>query len=417
MDTRLICLRMVTGWCAALGLAVSPVAAQDAAPQKRPLPIPVKAGPRAIECVVTFGPAIPVAAIAFSPDGKRLAVAGYHEVVIWDLENARLARRIGAGQWATVGALAFLPDGQLAVGEGTPYGDGSVRLVNVDDGEQIHRFDEPDDGVYALAASPDGKLLAAGGGDRLARVWTLADRKLAATLKEHNGQISGIAFSRDGKRLATASLDKTVQVWEVGTWTRTIKFREKEPVHGAVFGSDPKMVFLAVGGATQRSITYRRTDNVRYVRAFSTGVGMPLGIVWDAKTNRMIVPCSDGIVRAMDANGRTLATYAGDKDWIYAAALSPDGARLAAGSGDGTVKIWHVAEKRLLATLIQLAPRTDDWLIVTAQGYLAASATGAVAWKGDNLKTTPEQLIALLQKPDLVQQTLAGKKVKPPAIP
>jgi WD40 repeat protein len=346
-----------------------------------------------------------------------LAVGGYREIVFWDLENGKFLKRIGAGQLGTVGAITFLKDGQLlAVGEGSPHASGSVRIFNVENGQQTHSFNEPTDVVYALAVSPDGKLLAAGSGDKLAHVWTIDDKKLVATLEEHDELVSGVSFSQDGKLLATASAEKTAQVWEVEDWSQKIKFREKEPVYGAVFGSDVRMVFLAVGGPSERSIRYRRTDNIRSTRAYSTGTGMPTDIVWAAKTNRMYVPCSDGTVRAFDVNGRLQASLTGDSDWVYGVAISADGARLASGSSDGSVRLWNLADNKLLATFVQLAPSIDEWLIVTAQGYLATSGTDAIQWKAENVKTPHDQLKDLLQKPELVQQTIAGAKVEPPAV-
>lgn len=391
--------------------------AQGIVPQKEVLGIPITAkAPATIECSVTFGPAVPISALAFSPDGKRLAAGGYQEVVVWDLEGGKLFKRIGAGQLGTVGALAFLSDGQLAVGEGTPYGEGSVRIFNLDTGQQTHSFDEPKDVVYAVAVSPDGNLVAGGGGDTLVRVWSVADKKLVATLEEHKELVSGISFSHDGKMLATASADKTVQVWNVEKWDRSIKFREDEPVHGAVFGADARMVFLAVGGAGGRSIQYRRTDNIRSIRPYSTATGMPLDIVWSTKSSRMYAPCSDGVVRIYDVNGRLLASLAGHDDWAYGVAVNADATRLASGSGDGTVKLWNLADNKPLATLLHLAPSTDDWLIITPTGYLAASSTNNLQWKLANLKTPPEQLTGLLQKPESVQQLIAGTNVAAPVI-
>jgi len=370
-----------------------------------------------MEFVVTYGPAVPISALAFSPDGKKLAVGGYQEVVVWDLENGKFLKRIGAGQLGTVGALTFLTDGlSLAVGEGTPHVSGSVRIFNVEKGQQTHSFEEPTEVVYALAVSPDGKLLVAGSGDKLARVWTIDDKKLVTTLKEHDELVSGVTFNQDGTLLATASAEKTVQVWEVETWTRKIKFREKEPVYGAVFGSDTRMVFLAVAGPSERSIRYRRTDNIRSTRPYSTGTGMPTDIVWAAKTNRMYVPCSDGIVKAYDVNGRLLASLTGDSDWVCGVAISADGAKLASGSGNGAVKLWNLADNKLLATFMQLAPGTDKWLIVTSQGYMATSGLETAEWKGENVTTPPDGLKELLQKPEQVQQTIAGAKVESPAI-
>jgi WD40 repeat protein len=62
----------------------------------------------------------------------------------------------------------------------------------------------------------------------------------------------------------------------------------------------------------------------------------------------MLVGCTDKTVRLMGPGGNTIATATGHTDWVYAVAASPDGLRLASGSGDGTVKIWGPAGKLLL---------------------------------------------------------------------
>ena len=195
------------------------------APRKQPLVIPIVAAPPgqaapSVDCVVALGPVAPVSAVAFSPDGKTLATAGYQEVLLWDLANAKLLKRIGAGQMSdSARAMAFSKDGRLlAVAEGVPNGPGAVRLFDKDSGQVALSFQEPKEVVYALAFHPEGKLLAAGGGDAAVYVWNLDEKKLVATLKEQGDWVLGVSFSANGKFLAAASADKTAQVWEVGTW-------------------------------------------------------------------------------------------------------------------------------------------------------------------------------------------------------
>jgi WD40 repeat protein len=421
LQHALVVTAAVSLWLVSLLLTPATAFGAEFTPHKESLAIPVSVAGKpadSVRCVVTLGPTAPVSAVAFSPDGKTLAAAGYQEVLIWDLENATLSKRIGTGQMgSTIGALAFLKDGQLAVGEGTPYESGAVKVFDVETGKQTHSFEEPGEVVYSLAVSPDGKLLAAGGADALARVWNVDDKRLVATLEKHTDWVLGVSFSRDGKLLATASADKNVWVWDTATWESSVKLREDEAVHGAAFASDAKNLLVAVGGPSRRAVSFRRTDNVRSRRPNSTGAGIPLGVVGALKANRVYVPCSDGAVRVHDGrNGRLLATLSGHEDWVYCVALSSDETKVASGSGDGTVKLWNVADGRLLATLVQLAPGTDEWLVITAQGYLATSGPDSLQWNAKNLKTPLEELTQLLQKPESVQQVIAGDKVEPPAI-
>lgn len=391
----------------------------DFTPQKRSLAIPIAVKPpRSVQCVVPFGPAVSVSAVAFSPDGKKLAAAGYQEVVVWDLENAKLSRRIGTGKLGTsIGALTFLKDARLlAVGEGTPQSSGSVRIFDVETGNEIQAFKEPREVVYSLALSPDGKLLAAGGAEPVARVWSVNEKKLVATIEGHRGWVLGVAFSRDGKLLATASADSSAGIWDVATWKSVIRLPEVETVRGVAFGADGISLVLAVGGPSQWSLRMRRRDNIRYARAFSTEAGMPLRVVWTPKRNWIYVPSSDGIVRRFDGNGRLLARLAGHEDWVYGVAVNVQETTVASGSADGTVKLWSTQDNRLLATLIQLSPSGDEWMITTPPGYLAASSAETLEWKTANVKTPSDKLASVFQKPESVRQAIAGEKVAPPVL-
>jgi WD40 repeat protein len=404
---------------------LAPVSAQGPAPQKQPLAFPIIVAPPgnakapSLDCVVPFGPAVPTSALAFSPDGKTLAVGGYQEVLLWDLPNAKLAKRIGVGQIGDcVRSLAFRTGGQwLAAAEGTPYGPGAVKVFDVNSGQPVLAFQEPKDAVFSVAFSPDGKLLAAGGADNVARVWNVDEKKLIGEIKGHTAWVLGTSFSADGKFLVTCSADRTAQVWEVGTWKLVAKLDQMEPVNGAVFGPNAELVAVAVAGPTDRMIRFRRRDNRDLARAIDLGVPEPLGVVWAPAGNRMYVPLTDKTVRVYDPNsGGHVATLAGHTDWVYGAALTADGTKLATASADGTVKLWHTGENRLVATLVQVTPRTEEWLIVAAPGYLAASSLGPVQWRAANLTTPPDKIPSILQNPDLVKKAIAGEKLPPPAL-
>ncbi len=289
----------------------------------------------------------------------------------------------GVGQLTdAVRSLAFRKDGRfLVVGEGSPRGAPGVKVLDLQTGQPAASFPDPKDVVSSLGVSPDGKLVAVGGADALVRVWNLDDKKLQAALKEHGARVSGVAFSADGKFLATAGADRALRVWEVGPWKLLSTMEQTEAVHATAFNPDGSLLALAVGGPEDRSIHIRRRDNAQEVRVLDTAQGLPLDILWAAQGNRIYAACSDNTVKVFDANGGLVLNLTGHGDWVYCVALSPDGTKLASGSADGTVKLWNAADGRLLATLVQLSPRTDQWLIATPPGYLATST--AARWDGD----------------------------------
>ena len=403
-----------------LGLSAMATRAAEVSPAKTSLTIPINVANRpagAVECTFALGPTAPITALAFGPEGKTLAVGGYREVLLWDLAEAKLARRIPVEGY--VGSLTFLKDGKtLAVGEGTPWKAGAVRFVDVASGKETFRFAEPKDVVCSMALSPDGKLLAATASGKVAYVLDVAGQKLAKTLEGHTGRVLHVAFSADGKLLVTAGDDYTAQIWDVGAWTSPAKFTESFPVRGSAFHPDGVQVLLAVGGADGSGLRFRKTDSPTFRRPIALAMAVPLGMIGpSAKTGRVYVPCTDKTVKVFDIkSGSLVLTLAGHQDWVHAVALSPDETKLASGSADGTVRIWATLDGRPLATLAQLTPRTDQWLIVTAQGHLATSSPDVLSWKAENLVTPLDQVTAKLQDAALVGKTIAGDKVPAPVL-
>src|SRR5262245_2120285 len=102
--------------------------------------------------------------------------------------------------------------------------------------------------VWALAISPDGKLLASGGTDAAVTLWSTETGKRLDPLKGHTAEIAshqGLDFSPDGKRLASASYDGTTRVWDVATRKTLLSLTHNKEVLGVVFSPDGKQVATA----------------------------------------------------------------------------------------------------------------------------------------------------------------------------
>ena len=199
----------------------------------------------------------PVAALAYRPDGKLLAAGTHREALLLDVATGDVVARL-TGQLAQVTALAFSADGRrLAVASGTPGSAGEVRLYALPgDGppgpqpERVLRGHA--DIIYALAFRPDGQVLATAGYDRLIKLWDVAKGEELRALKDHSDTVYGLAFSPDGTLLASGSAARAVKVWDAGSGARLATLADATDwVYAVAWSPDGRHV--AAGGA-DRSI-------------------------------------------------------------------------------------------------------------------------------------------------------------------
>ncbi|MBI5381449.1 MAG: WD40 repeat domain-containing protein [Opitutae bacterium] len=443
----------------------------SAAPASAPRPIrhyfqlkPATNTP-AVQAYAPFGPQVPVTALVFLNDGQTLVAGGYREVVLWNLAEARLARRIDLGDnFASVRAVQPAKDGPLlAVAGGVPGVSGTAALVDVATGQVTATFSGAKDELTSVALSPDGLCLAATGAGAEAFVWDAKTGQLLATLTEHTDRVTSVAFHPEGKLLLTASADKSLRLWETGAWKSVKTLPQPMPVACAAFGPGGQFIAAALcvpneGTSALRILRSELEDpavavalaqgkpkpNERpaLVQTLNLGGSLPLGLAWawgapppppappkkDAPApppppvpQRIVVACRDAVVKVFNPNaGEPVATLSGHRDWVYAAAGNPVAAltRIATAASDGAINVWSTRSGNLLATLVQLAPRSDDWLIYAARGVFAAAAPDQiVATAADGQKLPAADVLARFHQPAQVREALLDPLPPPPAPP
>ena len=282
--------------------------------------------------------AVPVMAIAFSPDGNLLATSGYREVLLWNPADGKLVRRI-KNLAERPHDFKFSADGSMiAVAAGTPGQMGEVKLFNVADGALLADLFTTDDEVFSVAFSPDGTRLVAGCADRSVRLFDVATRKQQKMIEDHADWVMDVAWSADGKKIATASRDKTSKVFDSTTGESQATFSaHAQPVFGVGFLPDGASV--ATGGRDNRIRVWTIADS-KQLREIALG-GEVFRITMQAD-GTAFSGSADKFARQHNlTTAAEMKKFGPHNDWVYAATYHAGSKRVASGSHDGEVRIWN----------------------------------------------------------------------------
>ncbi len=295
-----------------------------------------------------YAAAIPTTALAFSPDGKELAVSGFREITVWDAASGQLLRRIGNVAARTY-ALAWSADGKrLVAGSGIPGELGEARLFEADTGKLLKVLGAHGDVVQDVKFSPDGQLLATASADGTIVVYDASTGARRRMIANHSDAVTAIAFSPDGKRLASASLDKSAKVFDVASGAPISTYIGHEAaVYGVVFG-DAKQVFTA--GRDRKIHVWNPDDGKKAgdIKGFGHEVFKLVA------TAEALFSCSaDGTARQHALTDRKeQRTFSSEKEWLYSLTVHEATKRVAAGGFDGQVRVWGTADGALAKSFL-----------------------------------------------------------------
>jgi eukaryotic-like serine/threonine-protein kinase len=286
-----------------------------------------------------------VNAVAFSPDGERLASAGGDGTVkIWNSRTGDVVQTFNAHVDA-VASVVFHPDGKHLASRGA---DRKVKVWDLTaTGQAV--FSEPCDALrkfgtaYTVAFSTDGRQLAAGT-EGVVKVWDWKNRQLLHSLPGDRVHAIPVAFSGDG-RLATGAFREGVKLWdlETGILLRTVP-AHREPVSAVAFSPDGEWLASA---SFDRTVKLSNSKTGEILHSLDLHTGNVECVAFSPDGRRLASGGEDKTVRVWDATtGREVLGLRGHTDRCGCVAFSPDGRRLASASGDGTIRLWDATPLR-----------------------------------------------------------------------
>ncbi len=292
---------------------------------------------------------VPIAAVAFSPDGQELAVGGYHEVTIWNAASGALTRRI-KNVPQRVQSVAYNVDGTLlAMAGGTPGSFGEVKLFNPADGTLVKDLGSMSDVANRAVFKPDGTKLAVGGADRAIRVYDVASGKQEILIEDHADWVVALAWSVDGGRLVSASRDKTSKLFNAENGESLVTYSgHGDSVFGVGFSPDGKLVFSA--GADKKIHAWNPEDGAK--KGEVGGFGREV-LTLKTQEDKLFTGSADKSVQQhRGAELKHFKSYPDSVDAVFSVDFHPGTGRIAAGNFAGEVRVWNAEDGTLISAFV-----------------------------------------------------------------
>jgi len=261
------------------------------------------------------------------------------------------------GDGEALRSVAFTPDGTVLASGGGNNEDFAIRLWDVASGQSIGKLDGRSGIVWGLAFSPDGQMLVSVSSDATAKIWDWRNGTLLQSL-DFPAEVVSVSFSPDGQILAVGGVDEpqgdvqNAAIWtfSVGSWKPLLKFPEYWNITAMVYSPDGRWL---VGGGTSRNVQIWRTGDgtsvftLNHAHQVLDAAISPDGSTVATATCQITTndECTEGGVWLWNlSTGRLINKLRGFPDVVESVAFSVDGSSLIAASRDGMLRVYATSD-------------------------------------------------------------------------
>jgi WD40 repeat protein len=294
--------------------------------------------------------------------GKLYLIEKLHQVVYSVIERNTLNHQ------DSVRSISYSPNGKILASAGN---DKIVKLWDIKLGRELHTLNGHQKDVNSVSYSPNGKILASASDDQTIKLWDAVSGRELRTLRGHRSGVTKISYSPDGKTLASSSLDKTVKLWNIKTgheirtltghkkFVINVRYSPNGRILASTSGDNTMKLWDAESGHEIRTLIQNQ-----YILDFSY-----------SPDGRTLASTNGTSIKLWDiASGNEIRTLAGHQDNIWSVNYSPDGKTLVSGSEDKMIRAWDIVSGR---ELFFLAGHQDtvNSVIFSPDGEAIASAS------------------------------------------
>jgi WD40 repeat protein len=323
----------------------------------------------------------------FSPDGSSIATSSFDGTArVWDASSGEhlltLPGHTSAprAQWSPSG------DRILTVSSGL------TRVWDAVTGEALHLLTMQGDGYAAW--SPDGSLVATGGGTGQIQVWDSATGTKLLDFRGHSSEIGELGWFPSGNRIWTVSGDGSAKVWKVsqallsvgcwpscppspwGGWYSNAAWSPSGEHVAAGYADGSVIVWDVATGAEIRRTQIRQQGDSESAAITD--------VEWAPSGEFILAASTDGSATVWDAaSGVERFRVSGHEDWVQGARWSPDGARFVTYARDGAAKVWDAVSGEPLVAFTEHNPFSASWSpdgLRIVSGDLLGGTNSAKIW-------------------------------------
>ena len=297
-----------------------------------------------------------VTAAAYSPDGEKLAVGGYREILLHKADGSSIEARL-LGRSDRIHSVAFTPDGkQLVAVGGTPARFGEVQVWDLASKKQVQSVMTTSDTLFGGDVSPDGKYVVVGGADNSLRAVEVNSGKELFKAGHHEDWVLDAVFGIDGKRIVSVGRDRAAKLanTEDGAFLENVNLLRDQLF---VVARHPRRDYVLIGGVDRVPYLYmmdrpralKIADDSTLVRQFDEQEGAIYALAFSPDGSRIAVGGIAEVVNLYDTeSGDGTARCALTGGGAFVLAFRPDGKQLLAAGFDGLLRIFDTETGKLL---------------------------------------------------------------------